>query len=117
MDLDRIKAEVLKLHKGLNHCSIPDLVRLLKHAGALPEAIEEARNTRCPTCAEHTRPVPRRRAMVPDDALPFQIVAMDVVENNLFHSCSPDNTTVTMDLKRQKRQDLQRQNKQSSSPR
>ena len=28
---------------------------------------------------------------------------MDVNENNLFHSCSGDNTTVTMDLKRQKR--------------
>eukprot|EP01052_Picozoa_sp_SAG31_P007095 SAG31_NODE_334_length_17513_cov_10.799989_3_plen_641_part_00 len=30
-------------------------------------------------------------------------LSIDVKENNLFHSCSPDNSTVTMDLKRQKR--------------
>ena len=55
-DPAKIQGALKKLHANLGHPSNKDLVRILQHSKASPEAIRLARDFSCPVCASHHQP-------------------------------------------------------------
>ena len=47
---EKIKQALIKLHRNLGHPSTTDMIRILKHSRASPQAIEIAGKLRCAVC-------------------------------------------------------------------
>lgn len=72
--------EVRRLHENLGHYSKKDMLRLLRHAGATPEAMKAANGLQCSVCDENEKHKIQRPRAVPDMSPPFQTVSYDVKE-------------------------------------
>ena len=51
-----VKRALLRLHNNLGHPSSQDLIRVLKHSGASPEAISQAKDLECTVCQNARQP-------------------------------------------------------------
>ena len=70
---------IKRAHDGLGHPANDRLVRILRHAGASPEAIEQARRHQCAVCARHEKVKPPRPAAPPRQWQVNQVVGVDTV--------------------------------------
>ena len=55
-DRTRIKQAIKRLHANLGHPSVKDLVRVLQHSKASPQAIEKAKQFTCTICSNSQTP-------------------------------------------------------------
>eukprot|EP00435_Cladocopium_sp_Y103_P022015 s1030_g5.t1 len=69
---------VMKLHQNLGHPSNEQLIRVLRHSRASPEAIECAKKLECTTCLNHKSPAPALPANVPSPLLFNDQVGLDI---------------------------------------
>ena len=69
-----------RLHVNLGHAPVPTMIRHLKHANALPEAIKAARDFHCPQCAAKGRPKDARQSAPTNVQPPLRHISMDVKE-------------------------------------
>ena len=70
---------IKRAHDGLGHPANDRLVRILRHAGASSEAIEQARRHQCAVCARHEKVKPPRPAAPPRQWQVNQVVGVDTV--------------------------------------
>ena len=74
-----VRALVKRAHEGLGHPGTDRLVRILRHAGASKEAIEEAKKLKCPTCERHQKLAAPRAAAPPRTWQVNQVVGVDTI--------------------------------------
>ena len=74
-----IKQLVKRAHDGLGHPSNERLARILRNAKASEEAIREAKQLKCDTCAQHRHVYAPRNAAPPRELHMNQIVGIDTV--------------------------------------
>ena len=74
-----IKQLVKRAHDGLGHPSNERLARILRNAKASEEAIREAKQLKCDTCAQHRHIYAPRNAAPPRELHMNQIVGIDTV--------------------------------------
>jgi hypothetical protein len=70
---------VRRAHEGLGHPGNDRLARILKDAKASEEAINLAKNLKCPVCERHAATRPARRAAPPKQLHVNQVVGVDTI--------------------------------------
>lgn len=73
-----IKKLLMKLHNGMGHCSVPDMVRILRHGGGSDRALQLARKFTCEICTQHQAPGTTSPAALPRDLSPLSAESFDV---------------------------------------
>ena len=76
---EHMKQEIQRLHTNLGHPSTPGMLRLLRRAGAKPDAIAAARVYSCPICANRNTGRHPRPARVSENYSFNQLVLLDTL--------------------------------------
>ena len=70
---------VRRAHEGLGHPGNDRLARILKSAGARPDAIKFAKELKCAVCEQHQKTRPPRQAAPPKELQVNSVVGIDTV--------------------------------------
>ena len=67
-----------RLHVNLGHCSKPELLRILRHAGARPSVMEFARDFECDACKSLQKPKIVNPIAPPKNLPPLTSIVLDI---------------------------------------
>jgi hypothetical protein len=73
-----VDAAIRRFHTNLGHPSIPDMIRILKDAGATAPVLERVRAFQCDHCDSRTQPKISRGVAPPKTVAPLRYAGMDV---------------------------------------
>ena len=84
VSIERAKAIVNKLHVNTGHASTGQMMRLANRCQASETLKQAIRNFKCPVCDELRPPQLNRKATMPHNDRPNQVVGVDYVQVELI---------------------------------